>query len=414
MLIGEVSKMLNISPDTIRYYISIGLLYPSKKYNKYMFDNKDIERLREIGILKSMDFSLRDIYEIIGVGKAFSSETEIYNNYVINKFTQKHAEINSEIKTLKSKKKYIHDKVEQMKNKEFVDSSKNLNTSIISNNFYCPDCFQPLCLSNNNASVTCTCGYVLTVENGIICVSEYINKETSKFFDERFLNEVIMSLDRNPLNKSIDEYHDALKQTILDVIHPNSHIMIFGYMPINILKCMIGLLDYDSVLYFVDDSFEGLRYMKYNVDALYPSNNTIFIHSNHAKIPVKDESVDLIIDILKSSSSTFLPKCCKPLCFRKKLRSTGMYLLLNGIVSRKFVAANYFKNYDFDVVSQSNVKEHFISLGFKPLKAKRISTIICEKSISDETLREYDIPLRPDDSIEIYSTCFSLTNDEKT
>ncbi|MCK5779842.1 MAG: MerR family DNA-binding transcriptional regulator [Psychrilyobacter sp.] len=42
MKIGEFSKKYNLSPDTIRYYIQLGLIFPKKvgKQNIFSLDNE--------------------------------------------------------------------------------------------------------------------------------------------------------------------------------------------------------------------------------------------------------------------------------------------------------------------------------------------------------------------------------------
>jgi len=65
--ISETSKITNLSIRTLRYYDEIDLIKPSKitdaGYRYY--DEKSLEKLREILFLKELDFSLKEIKEII-------------------------------------------------------------------------------------------------------------------------------------------------------------------------------------------------------------------------------------------------------------------------------------------------------------------------------------------------------------
>ncbi|WP_260858059.1 MerR family transcriptional regulator [Bacillus sp. FJAT-22090] len=65
---GEVSKKLNISVRTIRYYDQIGLLVPSSKNEsgKRLYSDDDLLMLEKITLLKSASLSLEDIRKIIG------------------------------------------------------------------------------------------------------------------------------------------------------------------------------------------------------------------------------------------------------------------------------------------------------------------------------------------------------------
>ena len=65
MKIGEISKLCNVNHDTLRYYISLGLLNPQRKNNQYIFYKKDLEDLLYIQKLKGMCFSLKEIETIM-------------------------------------------------------------------------------------------------------------------------------------------------------------------------------------------------------------------------------------------------------------------------------------------------------------------------------------------------------------
>lgn len=65
--IGELSKKMGISTQTIRYYERIGLLpKPQRSSNGYrVYGDTDIERLEFIKRSRTLDFSLDDIQEIL-------------------------------------------------------------------------------------------------------------------------------------------------------------------------------------------------------------------------------------------------------------------------------------------------------------------------------------------------------------
>ncbi len=64
---GELSKQLNISVRTIRYYDQIGLIKPSKKASagKRYYSQEDIMNLEKILLLKSLNLSLEDSKKIL-------------------------------------------------------------------------------------------------------------------------------------------------------------------------------------------------------------------------------------------------------------------------------------------------------------------------------------------------------------
>ena len=64
---NELAKRAELSKDTIRYYIKIGLLKPRRNFdNGYnLFNDKDIIRLRFICKAKYLGFTLKEIKQII-------------------------------------------------------------------------------------------------------------------------------------------------------------------------------------------------------------------------------------------------------------------------------------------------------------------------------------------------------------
>lgn len=64
---GELSKILNVSVRTIRYYDQIGLVQPSRKAagGKRYYSKEDILKLQKILLLKSLNLSLEDSRNIL-------------------------------------------------------------------------------------------------------------------------------------------------------------------------------------------------------------------------------------------------------------------------------------------------------------------------------------------------------------
>ncbi len=66
MKVQQLAKQENISPDTIRYYVRIGLLNPCKNDNGYHFFTKEEQkRLRFIISARELGFTLEDIQLIL-------------------------------------------------------------------------------------------------------------------------------------------------------------------------------------------------------------------------------------------------------------------------------------------------------------------------------------------------------------
>src|ERR1041384_4309509 len=91
MKINELAILTGVSPKTIRYYESIGVLpEPHRNLNGYRdYDETDMERLKLVAGARRLEFSLNDVNEII----AMRDRREAPCRVVLDKLTQKADEV---------------------------------------------------------------------------------------------------------------------------------------------------------------------------------------------------------------------------------------------------------------------------------------------------------------------------------
>src|SRR5215469_11591889 len=67
MRIGDVAQQADVTPRTIRYYESIGLLPPATRegHGQHQYTEETVARLRRIDKLKALGLSLEEISEVI-------------------------------------------------------------------------------------------------------------------------------------------------------------------------------------------------------------------------------------------------------------------------------------------------------------------------------------------------------------
>lgn len=67
MTVNEVSKLTGVSIRTLQYYDSIGLLKPSRytESGYRLYDDTSLERLQQILLFRELEFSLKEIKEIM-------------------------------------------------------------------------------------------------------------------------------------------------------------------------------------------------------------------------------------------------------------------------------------------------------------------------------------------------------------
>lgn len=102
MKITQVTEMFGISSRTLRYYEQVGLLRSERPpFEKYRFyDSDNIDRLRQIIVLRKMQIPIKDILRI-------------YENQdietLVQSFVRRMEEIDSEIDSLSELKSFIND-----------------------------------------------------------------------------------------------------------------------------------------------------------------------------------------------------------------------------------------------------------------------------------------------------------------
>lgn len=81
MKIGELAQKANVTPRTIRYYESLGLLPPSEREGSgfHYYGSEALARLKKIEHLKNLNFSLEEIGSVIEV---YFSESSNYQGKV--------------------------------------------------------------------------------------------------------------------------------------------------------------------------------------------------------------------------------------------------------------------------------------------------------------------------------------------
>lgn len=104
MKIGKFAEYNNISKDTIRHYMDLGLIVPEKKSGQYDFDERCQQILEEIMALKNMDFTLNDIKNISRMQSLGQYSDYQKHNHYQKLFQDQYAKVTEEIDHLISER----------------------------------------------------------------------------------------------------------------------------------------------------------------------------------------------------------------------------------------------------------------------------------------------------------------------
>lgn len=199
MRIGEFSKKTETSIDTIRHYITLGLLVPTKEGKYFRFDDRcaiDLGRIKE---MKDMDFTLYEIKNILLLSRfsklSMGQEKQHYRSFFKNK-----------MKSLINTREQLNEKIELLNQKiasldvEFKQEPIMLGVDLtFLPNLYCPTCQHMMKLDQAdiqanmiiNGIMSCDCGHTLDIVEGIIIdkAGMKVSKETDEKYVIKYVDE---------------------------------------------------------------------------------------------------------------------------------------------------------------------------------------------------------------------------------
>jgi len=125
MQIGKLAQLAQVTPRTIRYYESLGLLHPSEREGSgFRYYSSDaLMRLKKIEYLKKLDFSLDEIASVIEL--YFSGTSNYQGKLKIIEILQAHLkETDEKIVSLQQFRSEIKTQIENLQ-KSFEDILNN-------------------------------------------------------------------------------------------------------------------------------------------------------------------------------------------------------------------------------------------------------------------------------------------------
>jgi DNA-binding transcriptional MerR regulator len=108
--IGELSRMVNLTQRTIRYYEEIGLLHSVRRIEngKRVYTDDDVRRLKFINRLKMLGLSLAEMVELEKIYRLQRNNREIIPKLIVL-LDQRAAQIDERINQLTALKREIRE-----------------------------------------------------------------------------------------------------------------------------------------------------------------------------------------------------------------------------------------------------------------------------------------------------------------
>lgn len=125
MLSGEIIKETNITRDTLRHYVGLGLLEPRKDpVNSYMiYTEQDVETINFIKSARKLGFSLKQIKNL----ERRMNEATCKHRSLLPELERQVKEVRQKIKDLKIIEKHLNNLVTEFSDKNCELSPSDLN-----------------------------------------------------------------------------------------------------------------------------------------------------------------------------------------------------------------------------------------------------------------------------------------------
>ncbi|MDD7795259.1 MerR family transcriptional regulator [Clostridium sp. 'White wine YQ'] len=382
MKIGAFSKKNNITLDSIRHYITLGLLVPNRNGKQYDFDERCQLDIEEIINLKELGFSLNEIKTIFFFKKFASLARNEDREYYRGIFKQKCRDISIEIEKLSDIREKLEEKLKIMNLSENIQPRKiGVDIRVISL-LNCSHCNEGLILTQGSitdnkiieGTLSCKCGKKYIISEGILMdENTFVNKEyiTQKNSIKDYIletsEEYLDNLYKTNewLHRELD-FNDSKNKVILELGTG------WGYF----LRSIYSELPESCTYIAVDRNINSHIFLKSILENLNYERNILFICCDFLDIPIKNKSVDIVMDISGTSNFSFENREFLLALIDNKVkeqsRLIGSYILFKNFVADSFVDKNFRINFILE-----EVKKNLNKLGYK-LETERVSDYVEE------------------------------------
>jgi DNA-binding transcriptional MerR regulator len=123
--IGEISRLVDLSQRTIRYYEEIGLLHSVRRIEngKRVYTDNDVRRLKFINRLKVLGLSLAEMVELEKIYRKQRNNREILPK-LLQILDARAAQIDERVDQLVALKKEIREYQQRLRNKVLQDATQ--------------------------------------------------------------------------------------------------------------------------------------------------------------------------------------------------------------------------------------------------------------------------------------------------
>lgn len=396
MKIGAFAASHNVSIDTVRHYIDLGLLMPEKHGGQYAFDDRCGNDLGEINSLKAMGFTLAEIHTVFMFRKLGRMASYKQDASIQELFENKYSKISELLEELKQISSRLEEKIQEF---DRAREGKPLRLGVQLRNLgllQCPRCKGELNLRKAQIEdnqvvegmLDCSCGMKLIVKDGILMYAQVPGDGSVSLAQEPAGGRCITDCSANavtdemaevPDNNRISDYikntDEAYLKNVYKSLEWTYRRLNFGELDGKVLlELGSGLgfflrLIYDELpentLYIaVDHDIRMQRYLKQLLENSETRRNILFICTDFLQVPIRDNAADIVLDLTGTSNYSFEHEefLLKPALryFSDHAVLLGSYILFGNFSVGSRIVASFRKNFRFETI-----RKELSALGFE-------------------------------------------------
>lgn len=306
--IGEFSQKHNVTIDTIRHYMEKGLILPEKIGGHYQFDNQCSKDLQEVLELRKLDFGLSEIRHMMSFKRISNLKLENEKDYYKCLLFKQKQKLIEEKKQISIK---IHELDKKMNSQNLAINNhrgqmKNISCGVplgILPYITCSHCNKNLTLNNGNINnntvikgiLNCKCGFIAKIVDGIIVLNDL--NENIEDIDYKGFQEVYT---KNTPESFVELIYKSFKWCAekLSSQDLSGKIVLEAGTGLGVFLSYIYDKIADDCFYIaIDKDINKILYTKKYLEEKSGGSNIVYICTDFSELPIKNNSLDLVVDI---------------------------------------------------------------------------------------------------------------------
>ena len=371
MRIGVFSKKFKVSRETVRYYTDRELLTPVKIGNSNIYDQNCVEDMKNILLLKDMDFTIDEISRYFAFFRLSTKHTITMKKDLLSLFEEKFANIERKIEDLMIAKKDILMKIEEIKAFEEFETESDEQPGFpieLLGILVCPECGKPLRVENGEISynslisgtMKCKCGYKAEIIDGIVVFDgaeyeelfdrKFEGVKYKKFFEkkEELINheKMLPSSYINALTAATNWLGDKLSKEIKNGSIILDHMTHSGILSNRIIDTLLEQKS-DFLYIGLDPRFLLVKNFKRILKMNKKNPRAVFMCGDYEKMPLAKESADYIYSCFGTQTYGIFKKSSPINTIQNYLKPSGKWFELFFCTHKSNMIEDEFKEIDF-------------------------------------------------------------------